>query len=107
MFHGKKFTDEIHELPSTRKKIKSYGTRFLKSTNHIKAVYNGVENNDISMIILGVIDEKLIEEKDDVTYGTYVTYRSALIKFKKQMNENQNLISVWFGIILKKLQKGS
>lgn len=37
----------------------------------------------IAMTILGVLDEKLIEKKDDITYGTYVTYRSALIKLKK------------------------
>jgi hypothetical protein len=42
-------------------------------------VFIGVENNDIPMTILGVLDEKLIEKKDDITYGTYVTYRSALL----------------------------
>jgi len=46
-------------------------------------VFIGVENNDIPMTILGVLDEKLIEKKDDIIYGTYVTYRSALIKLKK------------------------
>ena len=59
------------------------------------------------MTILGVLDEKLIEKEDDVTYGTYVTYRSALIKFKKWMKEKKNLDFGVFRIILKKLQKGS
>ena len=99
---GKSFTDEIHELLSIRREIESYHTRFFKSTDHIKAVYNGVENNDIPMTILGVLDEKLIEKEDDVTYGTYVTYRSALIKFKKWMKEKKNLD---FGVVQNHPQK--
>ncbi len=69
MFERKNFTNEIHELLFIRREIESYGTRFFKNANHRKAVYNRVENNDIPMTILGVLDEKLIEKKDDVTYA--------------------------------------
>ena len=83
MFHGKIYSNENHKLLTIRRTIESYDGRFFKDAEHIKAVYHGVENNDIPMTILGVLDEKLIEKKDDITYGTYVTYRSALIKLKK------------------------
>jgi len=56
MFERKNFSDEIHELLSIRRETHgSYYTRFFKSANHRKAVYNGVENNDIPMTILGYL----------------------------------------------------
>ena len=85
MFHSKKFTDENHKLLNIRRTIESYETRFFKSANHIKAAYNGVEDDDIPMTILEVLDEKLIEKKDEVNRGTMKGYRSALNLFKKWM----------------------
>ena len=74
MFERINFTDEIHELLPIRGEIQSCDTRFFKSANHIKAVYNGVENNDIPMTILGVLDEKLLEKKDEVNRGNMKGY---------------------------------
>ena len=56
---------------------------FSRDANHRKAVYNGVENNDIPMTILGVLDEKLIEKKDDSNICHLRDLQICLIKFKK------------------------
>ena len=42
---------------------------FSRVLNHIKAAYNGVEDDDIPMPVLGVLDEKLLEKKDEVNRG--------------------------------------
>jgi len=66
MFEGKNFTDEIHKLLSIRKEIESYDSRFFKSADHAKAVFNGAEDSDLPMTILEVLDEKYEEKKSEV-----------------------------------------
>ena len=91
MFHGKKFSDENHKLLTIRRTIESYDSRFFKNAEHIKAVYHGVENNDIPMTILGVIDEKYEEKKSEVNESTIHGYESAINAFKKWMTESHNV----------------
>ena len=90
MFEGKNFTDENLKLLSIRREIESYEIRFFKSADHIKAVYNGVENNDIPMTILGVLNEKIIEKKSEVTFNTYKMYVTAINSFTKWMHRTKN-----------------
>ena len=89
MFEGKNFTDEIHKLLSIRKEIESYDSRFFKSADHAKAVFNGAEDSDLPMTILEVLDEKYEEKKSEVEIATIKTYRSAIRCFKKWMKEKK------------------
>ena len=100
MFERNNFTDEIHKLLYTRREIESFGTRFFKSANHIKSAYNGVEDDDIPKPVLEVLDEKLLEKKDEVNRGNMKGYRSALNLFEKWMKAAHLFISLCIEIIL-------
>jgi len=91
MFHGKRYSDENHKLLTIRKTIESYDSRFFRDAEQIKAVYHGVENNDIPMTILGVIDEKYEEKKSEVGEGTMHGYESAINTFKRWMKDSHNV----------------
>lgn len=94
------FNDDIHELLPIRGEIQSCDTRFFKSANHIKSAYNGVEDDDIPKPVLEVLDEKLLEKKDEVNRGNMKGYRSALNLFEKWMKAAHLFISLCIEIIL-------
>ena len=89
MFEGKNFTDENHKLLSIRREIESLDSRFFRSANHIKDVFNGAENNDLPTTILEVIDESYLERKGEVESATYKAYLTAINCFKKWIKEKR------------------
>ena len=93
MFEGKNFSNENRELLEIKHKIESYDTRFCKSAQHIRDLYNGANVDDIPMTILMVFEESLEKKrtgkKARVRASTVKQYEASLSIYKQWMKKTQ------------------
>ena len=93
MFEGKNFSNENRKLLEIRHKIESYDTRFCKSAQHIRDLYNGANVDDIPMTILMVFEESLEKKrtgkKARVRASTVKQYEASLSIYKQWMKKTQ------------------
>ena len=93
MFEGKNFSNENRKLLEIRHKIESYDTRFCKSAQHIRDLYNGANIDDIPMTILMVFEESLEKKrtgkKAGVKSSTLMCIKAAVSIYKQWMKKTQ------------------
>ena len=93
MFEGKNFSNENRKLLEIRHKIESYDTRFCKSAQHIRDLYNGANVDDIPMTILMVFEESLEKKrtgkKAGVKSSTLMCIKAAVSIYKQWMKKTQ------------------
>ena len=93
MFEGKNYSNENRKLLEIRHKIESYDTRFCKSAQHIRDLYNGANVDDIPMTILMVFEESLEKKrtgkKAGVKSSTLMCIKAAVSIYKQWMKKTQ------------------
>ena len=93
MFEGKNYSNENRKLLEIRHKIESYDTRFCKSAQHIRDLYNGANIDDIPMTILMVFEESLEKKrtgkKAGVKSSTLMCIKAAVSIYKQWMKKTQ------------------